>query len=125
MSAPFPVEVARVYGDWRGRPGAHLFVDRLWPRGVAKADFHPDAWLRNIAPSAGLRQWYHADIEGRWPEFRTRYLVELDAMPNVVADVLALCRKGPVTLLTATHDVERSATVVLRDHLLERLEGEA
>lgn len=118
------VEVARVYEDWQSRPGTHLFVDRLWPRGVAKADFQPDAWLKKVAPTSDLRKWYHADIEGRHDEFRQRYRAELDDNPDGVAEVLEMCRKGPVTLLTSTHDVSRSATVILRDYLLERLEGQ-
>lgn len=123
MTAP-KVEVARVYEDWQSRPGTHLFVDRLWPRGMAKADFQPDSWPKDIAPSSDLRKWYHADIEPRWPEFQKRYRAELDANADTVAEILEICRKGPVTLLTSTHDVSRSATVILRDYLLERLEGQ-
>ena len=115
------VEVARVYEDWRSRPGKHLFVDRLWPRGMSKAKFQPDAWLKGIAPTSDLRKWYHADIEARRDEFQKRYRAELDSNPDGVAEILEMCRKGPVTLLTSTHDVSRSATVILRDYLLERL----
>jgi len=124
MSIPHPVEVARVYEDWQHRPGAHLFVDRLWPRGLSKERFHPDEWLKEIAPSAGLRKWYHADIEARHAEFARRYRAELDDNPESMAHVLGLARRGPVTLLTSTHDLDRSATVILRDALVERLEGE-
>lgn len=121
MTVP-KIEVVRVYEDWQSRPGAHLFVDRLWPRGIAKADFQPHAWLKGISPSTDLRKWYHADIEGRRDEFGQRYRAELDDNPEGVAEILGMCRKGPVTLLTSTHDVSRSATVILRDYLLERLE---
>lgn len=125
MTTPFPVEVMRVYEDWQNRPGTHLFVDRLWPRGVAKEDFQPDEWLKEIAPSSELRKWYHGDTQGRWQEFQDRYRAELDSNPESVAHVLELCRKGPVTLLTSTRDVSHSATVVLRDALIARLEDES
>ncbi len=121
MTPRFPVEVVRVYDDWESRPGARIFVDRLWPRGLSKERFQPDEWLKDIAPSNDLRKWYHADIEPRWPEFQRRYRAELDDKPEVVAKVLELARKGPVALLTSTHDIDRSATVILRDVLLERL----
>lgn len=125
MSTAFPVEVVRVYDDWQNRPGARLFVDWLWPRGLSKEKFHPDEWLKEIAPSNELRKWYHADIEAHWPEFRRRYRAELDANPDAVAHVLELAREGPVALLTSTHDIDRSATVILRDVIRERLEAKA
>lgn len=121
MTAAGPIEVARVYDDWQARPGARLFVDRLWPRGLSKERFQPDDWLKDIAPSNELRKWYHADIEARWPEFQRRYRAELEANPAAVEQVLKLARNGPVALLTSTRDIERSATVILRDVLRERL----
>ncbi|MBW7922605.1 MAG: DUF488 family protein [Rubellimicrobium sp.] len=123
MTAPFSVEVVRVYDDWQAHPGVHVFVDRLWPRGLSKDRFRPDEWLKDIAPSNELRKWYHADIEPRWPEFRRRYRAELDGNAGAMAHLLDLARKGPVALLTSTHDIDRSATVILRDVILERLEA--
>jgi len=55
--------------------GTRILVDRLWPRGIKKADAAIDRWLRDIAPSAELRRWF-AHRPERWPEFRRRYLTE-------------------------------------------------
>lgn len=115
-----PVRIARVYdpsGD-----GTRLLVDRLWPRGVARDSLHLSAWPREAAPSDALRRWFHAD-RSRWPEFAERYRAELEADPQATAACLDWCRRGPVTLLTAARDPDRSHVPVLRDHLLHCLGG--
>lgn len=118
--ARFPLIVARVYDPPESMAGAHLLVDRLWPRGISKARLHPDDWPKEVTPSTALRQWLHADA-GRWLEFRERYEAELAANPAAVERCLEWCRKGPVTLLTSAHDREHNHAVILRDWLEARL----
>lgn len=93
MSAPFPIHIARVYDPPEARIGAALLVDRLWPRGVAKADLRLDEWPKDATPSTELRKWFHTD-PSRWPEFRLRYRGQLDSAPDAVETCLAWCRKG-------------------------------
>ena len=119
----FPIRIGRVY-DHGAEEGARLLVDRLWPRGLAKADLKLDGWPKDVTPSSELRKWFHADPSARWPEFRERYRAELAASPDAVAACLDRCRKGPVILLTATRDPEHSQAAVLRDFLDERLAEE-
>ncbi len=114
------IYLARVYDPPDTTTGARLLADRLWPRGVAKADLGLSAWLKGAAPSDGLRRWLHAD-PGRWKEFMARYRAQLDATPEAVEACLNWCHRGPVTLLTATRDPEHSHVSVLRDYLDERL----
>lgn len=100
--------------------GARLLVDRLWPRGIAKADLPIDAWLKDVTPSPSLRKWFgHAPA--RWAELSDRYLDELGAVPKAVDGALEWCRTGPVTLIYAAKDTEHTHALVLRDHLVERL----
>ncbi|MDE3120777.1 MAG: DUF488 family protein [Paracoccaceae bacterium] len=115
-----PIRIARVYDPPDPSDGARLLIDRLWPRGLAKATLRLDDWPVAVTPSADLRRWFHAD-RTRWPEFVTRYRAELDAAPDGVSACLGWCRKGPVTLLTAAQEVERCHATVLRDYLAERL----
>ena len=42
--------------------GTRILVDRLWPRGLTKAKAGVDLWLKEIAPSTELRQWFEHDI---------------------------------------------------------------
>lgn len=124
MATIFPIHIARVYDPPQDQTGARLLVDRLWPRGVAKADLPLDAWLKEVAPSTELRKWFHHD-PALWSEFQQRYHAELSANTAAVEACLVWCRKGPVTLLTATHDRDHNQAVVLRDALHRLLEQEA
>jgi uncharacterized protein YeaO (DUF488 family) len=120
MDAP-DVTVRRIYEPPEADTGrARVLVDRLWPRGVAKEAAGIDEWAKDAAPTTGLRRWYGHDPE-RWPEFARRYRDELHRPPasGAVGRLLALARERPLTLVTATRDVDRSGARVLADHLVE------
>lgn len=118
MTAATAVRVRRVYDPPGPADGHRVLVDRLWPRGLSKSAAALDEWLRAIAPSDELRRWYGHEVD-KFAEFRERYGVEL-GMPER-ADALAHLRElagaGPLTLLTATRDVEHSQATVLAAHL--------
>lgn len=117
---PDAVAVARVYDPPDPAAGARLLVDRLWPRGLSAASLALDHWAKEVAPSDALRRWVHAD-PARWDTFQSRYRAELDAAPQAAEICLGWCRAGPVVLLTATRDRQRTHALVLRDYLIERL----
>jgi uncharacterized protein YeaO (DUF488 family) len=111
--------VARVYDESGIPQGAYrVLVDRLWPRGVAKADHAWDEWLKDVAPSTELRRWYQHD-QARFGEFEDRYRAELtqDPAAGAVAHLRTLAESQPVVLLTATKDVDHSEARVLADYL--------
>lgn len=91
-------------------------MDRLWPRGMAKGSLDFDEWVKDAAPSTALRRWYGHDPD-RFEEFSRRYRGELAQEPgtSAVARLRQLAASGPLALLTATRDVERSGAAVLRD----------
>ncbi len=113
-----PFQLRRIYDDAAGGKGYRVLVDRLWPRGVKKSDAAIDEWAKELAPSTELRRWY-SHQPSRFDEFARRYRAELDAPSarDALAGLLARSRKTPVTLLTATRDVEHSGARVLFDHL--------
>ncbi|GAB4383142.1 DUF488 domain-containing protein [Albidovulum sp.] len=126
MTGPRPrIHLARAHRVRDGAPvqGARVLVDRLWPRGIARADLAPDLWAKDAAPSNELRRWFGHD-PARWAEFVRRYREELAQRPEAVEDLLALCRRGPVTLLYAARDEAHNNAVVLRDVLAGRLAEE-
>lgn len=96
-----------------------MLVDRLWPRGLSKAEAGADVWLKNSAPSTALRQWFAHD-PGKWDEFVRRYAAELDANLGGVATLLEAARRGRVTLLYAARDTDCNQAVAFRAWLLER-----
>ena len=115
---PRQIRLRRVYDDPSLDDGTRVLVDRVWPRGVTKSELRLDEWLRDVAPSTRLRSWYGHRLE-RFAQFRRRYLAELED-PNRAAaldHLRTLLRQGPVTLLTATKDVEHSQAAVLAELL--------
>ncbi|MFE0703149.1 DUF488 domain-containing protein [Streptomyces sp. NPDC058872] len=108
------VRVRRVYEDPSPDDGVRVLVDRLWPRGLKKADAHVDEWPKALTPSAELRRWYHGP-GGTHEEFRHRYEAEL-AVPEAAAALdrlKELAARGTVTLLTAAKDPSKGHTAVL------------
>ena len=97
--------------------GRRILVDRLWPRGLAKANAHIDLWLKEVAPSTELRQWFGHDPD-KWGEFKRRYRAELKHNP-ALAELRAQARAGDVTLVYAAHDPLHNQAVVLKQ-VLER-----
>lgn len=111
--------IKRTYEPSARADGRRILVERLWPRGMKKEDLHADAWMKEVAPSTELRQWFGHQVE-RWDEFRRRYKRELSAKPDAWAPVLQASKHGTVTLLYSAHDVEHNGAVVLREYLTER-----
>ena len=103
--------------------GSRILVDRLWPRGLARAPAKIDLWLKEIAPSDALRRWFGHEPT-RWEAFAVRYRAELSANSAPLAELIHLCLAGPVTLLFAAHDAQRNNAVVLRDVLRETIKAE-
>ena len=114
------IQTRRVYEPPSSEDGARLLVDRLWPRGVRKDGLHLTGWLKEIAPSALLRQWFDHD-PARWTEFRRRYFAELEEHPSGWQPILYAARSGRVTLLYAAKDVERNNAVALQAFLARKL----
>ncbi|WP_405140718.1 DUF488 family protein [Sphaerisporangium sp. NBC_01403] len=114
--------VRRVYDAPSPGDGTRVLVDRLWPRGLAKEDAHVDEWLKDVAPSNELRTWYGHD-PARFQEFRSRYLAELEAPArrSALDRLRGLLEAGPVTLLTATKDVEHSNAAILAELLRQSI----
>jgi len=113
------VMTKRVYEPASPRDGTRVLVDRIWPRGLRKEAGTLDLWLKEIAPSTELRKWYGHEPE-RWPEFKRRYEKELADRQAELEKLAGLVRKGPVTLLYAARDGERSNAEVLRQYLARR-----
>jgi uncharacterized protein YeaO (DUF488 family) len=113
------VNIKRVYEEPARGDGTRVLVDRLWPRGLSKARAAVDKWLRDLAPSDALRQWYHARPEA-WTVFRKRYLKEL-ARPESAEALNELYRlakqRKKLTLLFASRNEDRNNAVVLKDLL--------
>lgn len=112
------VRERRVYDPPEQADGTRVLVDRLWPRGLAKAKAAIDEWCKDIAPSTELRKWYGHD-PARFEEFSRRYRAELTEpeRTEALAHLRTLAKTRPLTLLTATREPEISEAAVLADVL--------
>ncbi|WP_328732875.1 DUF488 family protein [Streptomyces caniferus] len=123
MGEIFPADalrVRRVYESPEPEDGARVLVDRLWPRGLSKADAQLTEWCKDVAPSSELRRWYGHEGE-RYEQFAERYREELatEAAQRALERLRELAREGPLTLLTATKDMAASHVTVLTEVLKE------
>lgn len=113
------IHLKRAYEPASPSDGRRILVDRLWPRGVSKAEAAIDLWMKEIAPSTELRKWFGHD-PARWAEFRTRYAAEVREHPDEFHHLRELASKGPITLVYSAHDEAHNDAVALRDLLLGR-----
>jgi uncharacterized protein YeaO (DUF488 family) len=110
------IRIKRAYDPPGADDGLRILIDRLWPRGLAKSKLKLDAWPKHLSPSNALRKWYRHDPE-KFAEFRERYVAELEAQGDGLDKLRAAVKGQPVTLLTATKEIDLSHATVLRDLL--------
>ena len=110
--------IKRVYDPPAPADGARILVDRLWPRGLKKAEAKLDRWMKEVAPSAALRTWFGHE-PARFAEFRKRYAAEMAGSP-ALAELRKLGRGRVVTLLYGARDPQQNQAVVLLDLLRRR-----
>jgi uncharacterized protein YeaO (DUF488 family) len=110
------VRLKRAYLEPSPDDGVRVLVDRLWPRGVRKADAAIDRWVKEIAPSTGLRRWFGHD-PGRWDEFQRRYKAELSQEGDLLNELRDIAKEGALTLVYSARDEAHNQAAVLRDVL--------
>lgn len=114
------LRIKRVYDAPEGEDGVRYLVERLWPRGMKKGDLMMDAWLKDVAPSQGLRRWYRHE-PAKWDEFQHRYRSELDSNPSGWKPMVEASKRSNVTLLYSARDTNRNSAALLKSYLEERL----
>ncbi len=106
--------IKRVYDSPSGKDGLRILVDRLWPRGLSKEKAKADLWLKEVAPSDSLREWFdHKDY--KWEEFKKRYFEELKNKKDVIQQIKD--RKGTITLLFGAKNLQYNNAVALKEYL--------
>jgi uncharacterized protein YeaO (DUF488 family) len=114
-----PFQIKRVYEPPAPSDGCRVLVDRLWPRGLKKEKAKIDLWLKEIAPSTALRQWF-GHKEQNWPEFQKRYLSELKKNTTLLQSLSEKGHAGTVTLLYAARDDQHNNACLLKDYLARK-----
>lgn len=111
------IKIKRVYEKASKEDGWRVLVDRLWPRGMKKEAAHIDAWMKEVAPSDGLRKWFGHDPT-RWADFQKKYRAELAKKKELLAELNAM-EKGhdKVTLLFGAKDEQHNQAIALAEFL--------
>lgn len=112
------VKIKRIYEPYATADGYRILVDRLWPRGIKKEKAHVDVWLKDVAPSTELRQWFGHQAE-RWSEFKTRYRAELKDSPAWKELQTYIHDHKTVTLLYGAKDEAHNQARALQAFLSE------
>jgi uncharacterized protein YeaO (DUF488 family) len=115
------MQIKRIYDPASDEDGYRILIDRLWPRGIKKDQADIDLWLKEAAPTTGLRKWFHENPPERWQEFRKAYHTELEKN-EALADFEKLAEEYPViTLVYGAKDGQHNHALVLQYFLNETL----
>jgi len=114
------IQVKRAYDETSKNDGTRFLVERLWPRGVKKEDLKVEAWLKDVAPSTDLREWFQHD-PSKWAEFRRRYFKELAKRQDAWRPLVTRARRGRITLVYSAHDTEHNNAVALKEFVEQKL----
>jgi len=120
------IQIKRVYEAPSDDDGVRILVDKMWPRGIKKADLAYDIWQKDISPSVPLRQLLHQDSEANWDAFAAQYRQELAASEAFAQFVDSLRERHPVaiTLLFAFRNKAHNHAQVLKEALSAALNDE-
>jgi uncharacterized protein YeaO (DUF488 family) len=105
------IRIKRIYDEPSTGDGFRILIDRLWPRGVSKEHANLGEWLKEIAPSTELREWYGHDPE-KFSEFEKKYKVELLKNPAVGLLLDLVAKHKTITLLYAAKSPMNEAKVL-------------
>jgi uncharacterized protein YeaO (DUF488 family) len=110
------LKIKRAYEAFETSDGKRILIDRLWPRGISKSQAHIDEWLKDLAPSTGLRKWFGHDPQ-KWEEFRKKYTGELSSpeQKRLLKDIARRAITENVTLVYGARDTEHSDAMVLEE----------
>jgi uncharacterized protein YeaO (DUF488 family) len=118
------IGVKRAYEPATADDGLRVLVDRLWPRGLTKAEARIDLWPKNMAPSDTLRRLVHGD-PSKWKEFVMAYARELKQEPakSAFADLHERCKKERIILVYAARDESHNHAVLLKRWLEQKIDA--
>lgn len=111
------LQLKRAYEPAAASDGIRILVDRLWPRGISKERAALSEWMKDVAPSTELCEWFGHD-PARWQEFQRRYRAELRDDQDALGRIRALASQGQVTLVYSARDEAHNNAIVLREVLL-------
>ena len=116
------VRIRRAYEPPLPEDGRRVLVERLWPRGVRKENLFINGWLKELAPSTELRQWFAHD-PARWEEFQRRYREELrgERQQELLDELAQQASRRNLTLIYSSREERFNSAIALREIIEERV----
>lgn len=120
------IKIKRVYEKPEADDGYRVLVDKLWPRGIRKADLPYDYWAKELTPSTAARKAFGHKAEN-FDAFKERYLDELNTSDEARACAQQLeenamhAGDNTITLLYAARDPKINHAVILKGWLEEQM----
>ncbi|MBL1227370.1 DUF488 domain-containing protein [Enterococcus sp. BWR-S5] len=116
------IHIKRAYETPNEKDGYRVLVDRLWPRGVSKEKAKINLWLKEIAPSKELRQWFNHDPE-KFEQFKSSYEKELIENTASLMQLLDVIKNEPVVTLVYSAKNETINNAVVLKEFIEKNYG--
>ncbi|HLR10309.1 MAG TPA: DUF488 family protein [Sporosarcina sp.] len=112
-----PVSIKRAYEAPHDQDGVRILVDRIWPRGKSKEALKIDHWMKDVAPSTELRQWFNHDAD-KFEQFKEKYKEEIEGGEALKKlKELTVKHKKHLTLIYGAKDEKHNQAVVLKEIL--------
>ena len=117
-SRPREVRIKRAYEKADTSDGYRVFVDRLWPRGIARQELTFHEWNKDLAPSPPLRKWFGHKPEN-WRKFRESYQVELSTpeQRRRMMELIEAAQGQPITIIYAAKDPDHNHALILAEEI--------
>ncbi len=108
------IKLKRIYEPPEKNDGVHVFVERLWPRGLSKKDAKVDLRVKDAVPSTELRKWFGHD-PSKWEEFKKRYYTELDKKRDIFETLRERLKSERVTFVFASKEIKYNSAAALKN----------
>jgi uncharacterized protein YeaO (DUF488 family) len=115
-----PIFLKRVYQKAAPQDGKRILVERLWPRGLKKADARIDEWVKDLAPSTELRKWYSHDPD-KWTQFKQKYWKELENKNEPLLKLAKEASKGNITFVFGSKEEKLNNAAALKEYIETKL----
>ena len=110
------IKIKRIYEPHTKSDGYRALVDRLWPRGIKKEEAHIDIWMKEAAPSTGLRKWFNHE-PGKWKQFTAKYRAELKQTTAFDELISIIKTHKTITLVYSAKDEQYNQAIALKQFI--------
>lgn len=111
------IKIKRIDQKPESDDGFRILIERTMTNGLSKEEAQLNLWIKDIAPSIELQNWYEKEPEN-WNEFKNRYLDELKEKKELIKQLKIIEKfNNIITLLYSSKDVNHNFAIILLELL--------